>query len=88
MRVESFTASRFFTKFMKVYSNEIFQEKPSAKVHAGKITESTPRENFHPLNFPNKLTVNNLSKLNNVCVTGGYNEINTYTFLGYTFLCP
>ena len=87
-RVESFTASRFFYKIHEGLFQRIFQEKTSAKVYSGKINESTPRENFHPVNFPNKLTVNNLSKFKNACVTGGYNEINTYTFLGYTFPCP
>ena len=42
---------------MKVYSNEIFQEKTFANVYSGKIIESKPLENFLPVNFPNQLTV-------------------------------
>ena len=64
-RVERLTASCFLTKFLKVYSSEMFEEKSSAKVYLGKMFESTQARNFLPVNFPKKLTVNHSLKFGN-----------------------
>ena len=46
-QVESYIHSfAFFTKFTKVYSREIFQEKSSTKFYSGKIVERTQAGNF------------------------------------------
>ena len=46
-QAESFIQSfAFFTKFTKVYSSEIFHEKPSTKFYSGKIVEISQAENF------------------------------------------
>ena len=39
-------ASRYFTKYVKVYSSQIFQEKSSAKICSSKIIESTRSVKF------------------------------------------
>ena len=41
-KIENNAKNTLLTKFMTVYSSEIFQEKSSAKFYFGKIIERTP----------------------------------------------